>query len=200
MYRNRRILSMVVCVITSMIFLGGVCTAAKDLSEYIEEFKYKTDCDVQVVGMSSAGLRLDMSFMFFDKNGLPINFSDVRMTIDVVTVERGGYYSSGPVIRLARIFSIDGEVWGEPELRDEKVDVEYKDILVPIKRDDGVIELREMRAQEAKMSLKIRDFFNARENNITTRRGDDQVAIFITVYKPDENYSRYLAYEFLNVE
>ena len=166
--------------------------ADADLSSMIEEYKNKTQIDVNIKDQGIAGVDIDISYYLFDENGLPVKLNKTVVGISITTIETGYYglkdhFAHAYVGICADVYEyyIGDAPYGS--IKNVKQWDETKEMIVPVKREDGVIELRSMNVDVQHIHFRV-TYFDSALGGHYIRSSGDPVSVHVVIYVIGQKY------------
>jgi len=168
--------------------------AADDLTAMVDSYKGKTDIDIRFVdqgiaGYRSSGIDIYADVMLFDEAGRPLNLTDAYVRLNVVTISTNSYNRGS--MAFAAVFYRNHTYICSPEdaISVFKAGIEKKEMVIPVRRDDGVIELRATEVSILHIKARFSQFLYDGDQ-IYIRRFGDPVGVHILVYTEEGKQSR----------
>jgi len=163
--------------------------AADDLTAIVDSYKGKTDIDIRFVDQGTAGIDIYADVMLFDEAGRPLNLTDAYVRLNVVTISTNSY--NGGFMAFAAVFYGNHTYICSPEdaISVFKAGIEKKEMVIPVRRDDGVIELRATEVSILHIKARFSQFLYDGDQ-IYIRRFGDPVGVHILVYTEEGKQSR----------
>lgn len=168
------------------IAIAPVHAADADLSSMIEEYKNKAQIDVNIRDQGTAGVDIDISYYLFDENGLPVKLNKTVVDISITTIETG-YYGQNFAHAYVGICANVYESAPYGSIKWDEYETETKEMIVPVKREDGVIELRSMNVDVQHIHFRVMYFDSALGGHYIRSFGDP-VSVHVVIYVIGQKY------------
>jgi len=176
------------------IAIAPVHAADADLSSMIEEYKNKAQIDVNIRDQGTGGVDIDISYYLFDENGLPVKLNKTMVDISITTIETGYYglkdHFAHAYVRICAIEAENGYgsvPYGSIKWDEDEYETETKEMIVPVKREDGVIELRSMNVDVQHIRFRVMYFDSALGGHYIRSFGDP-VSVHVVIYVMGQKY------------
>ena len=171
------------------IAIAPVHAADADLSSMIEEYKNKTQIDVNIKDQGIAGVDIDISYYLFDENGLPVKLNKTMVDISITTIETG-HYRQKDHFAHAYVWiyeNVYGSAAPYGSIKWDEDETETKEMIVPVKREDGVIELRSMNVDVQHIHFRV-TYFDSALGGHYIRHSGDPVSVHVVIYVIGQKY------------